>query len=197
MVQQVVDLECPDCGAPVNTQHTSCPYCHHQVIVSSFTSVADMPIADINKHASVYRKALSAHPEDSTLNNSVGMCYLKLKLYDKALSSFEKAIEDSFDNSETYFYAAVCLLGGKKAFLAPRGTIDKIEEYLNAALLIEPRAIYLYFQAYMKFDYFHRKGFKTSPTYQEALASATDAGISSFDIDQLYGILAVPRPEVL
>lgn len=156
-----------------------------------------MPIADINKHAAVYRKALAAQPEDSTLNNSIGMCYLKLRLYDKALSAFEKAIEDNFDNSETYFYAAVCLLGGKKAFLAARNIIDKVEEYINAALLIEPRAIYYYFQAYIKYDYFSRKCFNTSPTYQEALASATNTGVSSFDVEQLYGLLSVPRPEPL
>ncbi len=197
MAQQVLDLECPGCGAPVNTKHKNCPYCRCQVIISSFTSVIDMPMAEINKHAAVYRKALAAQPEDSTLNNSIGMCYLKLKLYDKALSAFENAIEDNFDNSETYFYAAVCLLGGKKAFLAARNIIDKVEEYINAALLIEPRAIYYYFQAYIKYDYFSRKCFNTSPTYQEALALATDVGVSSFEIEQLYEVLGVQRPEPL
>jgi tetratricopeptide (TPR) repeat protein len=125
------------------------------------------------------------------------MCYLKLKLFDKALSAFENAIEDNFDNSETFFYTAVSLLGGKKAFLASRSTIDKVEEYINAALLIEPRAIYYYFQAYIKYDYFSRKSFNTSPSYQDALASAENAGVSSFDIDQLYDVLAVQRPETL
>lgn len=57
------------------------------------------------------------------------MCYLMLKLYDKALPAFEKAMEDNFDNSETFFYAAVCLLKGRKAFLLTRPEIDKIEEY--------------------------------------------------------------------
>lgn len=197
MVQQVIDLECPSCGAPVNTQHKNCTYCGRQVIISSFTSVFDMPIADINKHAAVYRKALAEHPKDSALNNSIAMCYLKLKLFDKALSAFEKAIEDNFDNSETYFYAAVCLLNGKKAFLAARSAIDKIEEYISAAISLEPKGVFYYFWAYIKYDYFSRKSYNTSPTYQEALALATTAGVSSFDIEQLYGILGVQRPEVL
>lgn len=71
------------------------------------------------------------------------MCYLKLKLYDKALSAFEKAMEDNFDNSETFFYAAICLLKGRKAFLLNRTEIDKAEEYINAAIMIEPRAVTL------------------------------------------------------
>ena len=122
------------------------------------------------------------------------MCYLKLKLYDKALPAFELAMEDNFDNSETFFYAAVCLLKGKKPFLAMRPEIDKIVEYINAALMIEPRGIYYYFLAYIKYDYFNRKFFKTSPTYQEALAMAEQAGYSPFDTEQLFAILGVERP---
>ena len=52
-------------------------------------------------------------------------------MYDKALNSFEKALENSFDNSEIYFLAAVCILKGKKANLAHREDINKIEEYIN------------------------------------------------------------------
>ena len=125
------------------------------------------------------------------------MCYLKLKMYDKALAAFEKAIEDYFDDSETYFYAAVCLLNGKKAFLNQRPTIDKVLEYINAALMIEPKGIYYYYLAYIKYDYFERKHFRTSPNYQEALQMAVDAGLSDYDIEQLFAILGVARPDCI
>jgi tetratricopeptide (TPR) repeat protein len=118
-------------------------------------------------------------------------------MYDKALSAFEKAIEDNFDNSEIFFYAAVCLLNGKKAFLAPRDAINKTEEYINAALMIEPRGIYHYLMAYIKYDFFERKYLNTTPNYHEALEAANDAGVSEYDIEQLYLILGVTRPEVL
>jgi len=90
-------------------------------------------------------------------------------------------------------------LGGKKAFLVNRDIINKIESYIHAALMIEPKGIYYYFLAYIKYDYFNRKFFNTSPTYKEALQMAHDAGIevSDLDIEQLYGILGVARPEVL
>ena len=125
------------------------------------------------------------------------MCYLKLKMYDKALGAFEKAIEDNFDDSEIYFYAAICLLNGKKAFLNQRPTIDKILEYLNAALMIDPKGIYYYFMAYIKYDYFERKHFRTSPNYVDALQMANEAGLSDFDIEQLYTILNVARPDCI
>lgn len=99
-----------------------------------------------NKYVKFYKEALADNPNNPQLNSSIGMCYLKLKLYDKALESFEKAIEDDFDNSETYFYAAVCLLKGRKAFLTPKADIDKALEYINAALMIENRGYIITFQ---------------------------------------------------
>jgi tetratricopeptide (TPR) repeat protein len=197
MVTQVHDTKCRSCGAAADIGQTKCSFCKQPVVISTFNSVYSMPMPMVNQYAATYREALQSEPEARDLNNAVAMCYLKIKLYDKALAAFEKAIEDNFDNSETFFYAAICLLGGKKAFLAQRPEIDKIEEYINAALMIESRGIYHYFLAYIKYDYFGRKFFNTSPTYQEALESANITGVSPLDIDQLYGILGVSRPETL
>ena len=197
MATKAIDIKCPNCGAAVDTGQKTCKYCKQPIIISTFNSVYDMPAPMINQYANAYRQALAVSPEDKELNNSIAMCYLKLKLYDKALGAFEKAMEDNFDNSETFFYAAISLLKGKKAFLAQRAEIDKIEEYINAALMIEPRGVFYYFWAYIKYDYFSRKSYKTTPTYQEALSMANNAGVSPFDIEQLFGILGVSRPESL
>lgn len=194
MAHNAIDMRCPGCGAPVSTGETTCSYCYRPVIISTFNSVYSMPLSEVNKYAGAYKSALTQNPDNSELNNSIAMCYLKLKLYDKAQAAFTKAIEDDFDNSETYFYAAVSLLRGKKAFLAKRTDIDKIEEYIQAALMIEPKGIYYYFWAYIKYDYFNRKFFKTSPTYQEALVMAQQQGYSPFDVEQLFGILGVDKP---
>ena len=195
MVTQIHDTSCRNCGAAADIGQTKCRFCKQPVLISTFNSVCAMPMPMVNQYAAAYREALQNEPDAKDLNNSLAMCYLKLKLYDKALGAYEKAIEDNFDNSETFFYAAICLLGGKKAFLVQRPVIDKIEEYINAAMMIEPRGIYHYFLAYIKYDYFKRKFFNTSPTYSEALQSANSAGVSPNDIEQLFGILGVSRPE--
>lgn len=197
MSYQVIEINCPGCGARVSIGQKECEWCNNPVIISTFNSVYSMPMPEVSKFAKAYSEALAENPDNHKLNNSAAMCYLKLKLYDKALPAFEKAMENNFDNSEAFFYAAICLLQGKKAFLQQRPTIDKILEYINAALMIEPKGIYYYFLAYIKYDYFQRKFFKTSPTYQETLAMAVDTGLSEFDIAQLYGILGVARPECL
>jgi len=197
MVAQVHDTRCSGCGEPADIGQTKCKYCRKPVLISTFNSVHAMPMPMLNQYAAAHREGLQSDPENRGLNNSLAMCCLKLKLYDKALAAFEKAMEDNFDNPETFFYAAICVLGGKKAFLVKRPEIDKIEEYINAALAIEPRGIFYYFLAYIKYDYFERKYFNTSPNYREALALASRAGVSPYDIDQLYGVLGVVRPDVL
>jgi len=197
MAHQVITLKCPNCGDTVDTGQKTCRFCKQPVIISTFNSVYSMPIPIVNKYSNTYKQALSNDPNNKELNNSIAMCYLKLKMYDKALEAFQKAIEDNFDNSETFFYAAICLLKGQKAFLAQRPTIDKIEEYINAANMIEPKGIYYYFLAYIKYDYFHRKFFNTKPTYQEAYAQALQNGLSPFDVEQLYAIIGVSKPDCL
>lgn len=129
---------------------------------------------------------------------SVAMCYLKLGMYDKAAEAFDKALENNFDNSEAFFYAAICRLGGKKAnIIKDRGIINKIEEYIQAALMIEELGIYYYFWAYIKYDYYKRKFLNTTPTWQELLEKAQKTGLSPTDVEQLYAILKVDRPSCL
>ena len=113
---------------------------------------------------------------------------------DKALLAFEKAMEDNFDNSETFFYAAVCLLKGKKAFLTPRAEINKIEEYINAACTIEPKGYYYLFAAYIKKDYFERKFLQSIPKSGELLKKAQDYGCTETDKQQLFEIMGVTCP---
>ncbi len=156
-----------------------------------------MPLPELNRYARTYQKALASNPDNALLNNSVAMCYLKLKMYEKAIDAFEKAIEDDFDNPETYFYAAVSLLGGQKAFLTPRPKIDKIEEMLNAAVSIEPRGIFYLFWAYIKHDYFKRKFLRTTPDYMAILSMAQEYGYSDLDRENLFALLGVECPSAL
>ena len=197
MAIQVISLNCPNCNAPVNTGQEKCASCRQPILITSFSNLFDMPMSSINKYTGRYREVLSQNPENKELNNAIAMCYLKLRLYDKAIVSFEKAMEDNFNNSETFFYASVCLLQGKKAFLAQRVVIDKIEEYIQAALRIEPKGIYYYFWAYIKYDYFTRKYFRTIPTYEDTVVKAQSAGVSPNDIEQLFTILNISKPDTL
>ena len=194
---QIVELECPGCGKAIAINTKQCPQCFREIIISTFNSVKGMSPLELNKQANSYRKAMASEPDNKNLNMSIAFCYLKLKLYDKAIACFEKAIEDNFDNSETYFYTAISMLKGKKAFLAPRSVIDKIEEHIQAAIMIEPKGIYYYFWAYIRYDHHFRKLYKMNPDYKALLNQASQFGVSPSDISELFEILEVERPSVL
>ena len=206
MSTQVVDLKCGGCGAALSPSETKCKYCGRAILISSFNSVTQMTMPDLKKAVSSYQQgncvaAVSgeeeAAPSEAGISFSMACCYLKLGLYDKALEKFEAAIEDNFDNSETYFYAAVSLLKGKKAFLTPMNNIKRAMEYVNAALEIENRGIYSFFLAYIKYDFYYRKALQIQPSYLDELATAKANGVSPFDIDQLFTLLGVAVPEQL
>lgn len=191
MASRAININCPNCGAPVAADQERCEWCHSPIYITSFNSVFDMSMLQTNKYVSSYKKSLADDPNSKDLNTSLAFCFLKLKMYDEAYNAFSKAIVDNFDNSETYFYAAVALLKGKKAFLHTRPEIDKMIELINAAIMIENRGVYYYFLAYIKCDYFKRKFLNTTPDYRECLRQAQIHACSRGDIDHFYSVAGV------
>ena len=197
MAQQVVELTCPGCGARLATGQINCDWCHKPVNITTFQSGYDMPVPIVSKYANEYNKALATDQNDKELNASVGMCYLKLKQYEKAGIAFEKAIEDNFDNSELFFFAAICILNGKRPFQCPKKNIDKAIGLLDSACMIEPRGIYYYLQAYLAYDYYSLKQLRCNPGPEEYLNRARQAGIPGMDLSLLKDILGQEFPAAL
>jgi tetratricopeptide (TPR) repeat protein len=156
-----------------------------------------MPLPKLNKYVRNYEEVLREHPDNSDVNRSIAFVYLKLKNYEKAREYFERAMEDDFDDAENYFYAAVTILKGKKAFMTSRDDINKAEEYIQAAISIEPRGIFYYFWAYIRYDHHARKFYKVTPSYTELVEEAFNEGVSDSDIEELFEILGQSRPEQL
>lgn len=199
MGMQVIELNCPGCGARVSTGQSECEYCGKPIIISSFSSVASMPLPMVNKYASSYRKTLEENPDNMAVNKSIAMCYLMLKQYERALPAFEKAMEDNFEDSEPFFYAAVCRLNGERPFRQRKDTVERILTDVNSAIMIEGRGIYYYFKAYVLYDYYFNKRLRASETYQDALANAKAAGVANADLDMLLkldGVVAAPALQI-
>ncbi|MDR0531354.1 MAG: hypothetical protein LBG83_04735 [Oscillospiraceae bacterium] len=126
-----------------------------------------------------------------------GKRLLQQRNYEAANEVFAQVSKQANASAEIFYYAAISLLRGKSAFVTLRLEIDKIENYIKAALMIEPRGIYFYFQAYIKYDYFERKCFNTSPTWRQALSDAKRAGLLPLDVQRFYQLLKVPCPSCL
>lgn len=122
MASEFIQIKCPGCGAAVSTKDTECEYCGKPVMIKNFNSIASMSMPELNKYVGSYKREIDRNGDNSAINKSIAMCYLKLKQYKQAEDYFQKAMLDDFDDSENYFYAAVCLLEGKKPFyrISPR-----------------------------------------------------------------------------
>lgn len=194
---EFAQIKCPGCGAAVSTKDEFCEYCGKPVMIRNFNSVASMSMPELNRYVGSYKREIDSNGENDAINQSIAMCYLKLKQYKMAGKYLQKAMEDNFDDSENYFYAAVCLLEGKKAFLTTRTVINQIETYINDAISIEDKGVYYYFWAYIKYDYYKRKSFRTTPDYTECLNHAIQCGLSRMDAEQLFDILGVAMSQEL
>ena len=199
----VVELNCSGCGGALSPDMTSCKYCGRAIVISSFNTLSNLNPLQLKAMAKSFEQGncATALPgneaagNDGNVNFALGSCYLKLALHDKALEKFENAIDEEYSNSEAYFYAAVSLLKGKKAFLTPMANIRKAIEYTEAALMLENRGIYRYFLAYVKYDFYSRKYLKIAPSWQEEFTEAYNIGTTEADIRELFSLLNVPKPE--
>lgn len=190
MALEVINITCPGCGAPVDTLEKKCKYCNRPIVITTFNSVYSMDAKEVMKYKGTYQKTLEENPENPEINLSMGMCLLKLNMYDKAYEKFDKAIEDSIDNPEAYFWAAVSLLKGKRPFLQLRNTVDQAIELANTARMLEDRGIFSYFIAYLKYDYYELKKLKQDPSYVEELQRASSS-VTQEDIRMLAEILKI------
>jgi len=197
---EAIVYKCPNCGANVSKEHRNCDYCESPVTIKSFKEVREMPLPLVNKYIRSYTDQIGI--DGKPLAFSLGMCQLKLKLYDKAFASFEKAMDDEMGNADAYFYAVVALLKGGKAFLLLRDDADKAVEYLNAACSIDDtKSIYWWLHGYIKEDFFERKFLRAEPKsqacYQTAFEMATEDEDAITTVTFLFDLLGVEFPKAL
>ncbi len=189
-------IKCPNCGANLSMTDKQCMYCKSPVVISTFSSVDKMPLPLLNKYVSSYRERISTDGNDSAAQFSIGLCFLKLKLYPQAKQAIDKAMQLIFDSADLYFYAAVIELAGKKPYLNKRPQIDAALSYLDAAFSLDMRPVFKFFEAYIRYDYFYRNYLNASPNFGECLEMANAlGGVSEADKQELFRLLNVPAPD--
>ena len=196
-VMAVSVQRCPNCNASLANNVSVCEWCDSPVVITSFASMGGMSMPKVNKYANAYKEMMAENPDSELLAISLGMCFMKLKLYDKAYEAFDKAISAYTENPEVYFYTAVCCLQGKKAFLAGKQNVDKAIAMLKIANDVEPRGIFHLFDAYLRFDFYKRKALNIQPSYLDSLQKAKRFGYSPADAGMLFELLGVDMPAEL
>ncbi len=188
---------CPSCNCPLEQNVKVCEFCDSPVVISSFSTLGGMSAPKVNKYANAYKDMMADNPDSEALAISLGMCFMKLKLFDKAYDAFDKAISAYTENPEVYYMAAICALGGKKAFLAGKANVDKALQMLQIANDVEPRGIFYLFDAYLRLDFYKRKFLNIKPSYIDTFSKAQQLGYSHADAQMLFELLGVDMPAEL
>lgn len=87
---------------------------------------------DWDEAVRLYEKGLEAYPAISSAWNNLGMAYMRLRRFEEAKQSFEKAI--LFDSGNADAYANLGVL-----FARDLGKVDDAERYLEEALRLNPQ----------------------------------------------------------
>lgn len=118
--------------------------------------------------------------------------------FGEARAIFEAAIAAGGNNPALYYYAGISLLGGKRPFVHQRATVDKIVQYVNKAIQIDPQdASYYYLLAYVAYDFYARKFINIKPDYKTCLKLAISCGITEKQKNDIFSLLNVDRPSCL
>jgi hypothetical protein len=118
-----------------------------------------------------------------------------------AVGDCSAAVEDlrqarSYDarNPDTYYLGAIALLGRRSAFRATLETAREVERMIQAAVVLEDRAVFHYFLAYVRFDFYERNSLRPPGPWQASLQYAWSKGVTQPEIDSLFHLLAVENP---
>lgn len=194
MVTQTLQASCRCCGSTVQATATRCEYCGNPIRITTLRSASELSKPVLMKYLHNYEAARS-HDESSPI--ALGIIALQLGQFNLAKNRFDEVIKADPSHAEAYFYRAIAVLQNKKPFMCPRPVIDEALRDLDSAYLIEQQAIYKYFSALIRFDYFHRKKFRVEPHFMEEFKCAQSTGIGSGDLDLLLTVINIEVPSEL
>ena len=155
--------------------------------------VTNLDSETLQNYVSSYRKEIAKTPLDIKAANALCLCFTRLRMYDRAKSILDPVIQENPEAADLLFLRAVVALEGKKAFMAKRADINSAINYLDAANMFERNPIHYQLLAYIKADFFDRKGYKIEPSSDDDRDRAKELGISSLDISTLYELLNVQK----
>lgn len=200
MLVSVVNLKCSNCGESLAESMSRCPSCDQPVVIKKMSSLFGVPPAELNMRWRLMDRARLEEQDNDLVSDAdftAGCCFLRLKMFDRAMMRFDKTVTLNPGNADAFFCMAVSALKGKRPFLVPLADIRKAHESLDAAVMIEERAIFRLFLAYVKYDFFARRFLQIEPDWQTELLSAVALGLTDEDVDELFTALGQACPKEL
>lgn len=126
-------LNCPNCAANLSQNDSFCEFCGSEVLIRRVSSFHGFSAEKLRKYQSSYQK--QAVLPGARLG--LGLCYLKCGNYSLAKLQFEKAIEESPESPEAYYYRSLAVISGRRIMTISMKEARQIVADLNTALTLD------------------------------------------------------------
>jgi tetratricopeptide (TPR) repeat protein len=189
---------CPQCGWTFDTealQANTCKKCRSALLITSVAYLEKFDRPAIQKYIVRNSEILKRDPDDRDALLSMGLCYLRLGLYDMSEKFLGRLIDAHPEAASGYYYKAIGFLRGKRPRVATLNIIRAAEQLLLTAITLEPEnGRHDMILAAMRQDYYVLNGLRVpGPTPAELVEKAHGKHLDRNEIAQGLALMNIPE----
>ena len=148
---QLTINQCQKCGKILAPGVTKCGKCHTEYsVMPSVVNPLRFSAAEAAEYRSQFEEQVKEFPKDSNALFAMGLTYLGLKNYELADEHFRKAVALTPSNPDVYYYTALSLFHHRSVMNLSKMEMDRIEQWLDTAVKIQPKRKYLILQMILR-----------------------------------------------
>ena len=189
---------CPQCGWTFDIealQVNTCKKCRSALLVTSIAYLEKCDRPAIQKYIVRNSEVLKHDPDDQDALLSMGLCYLRLGLYDMADRSLGRLIDAHPEMASGYYYKAIGSIKGKRPRVLALNAIRTAEQLLLTAMTLEPEnGRYDAVLAAVRHDYYVMNGLRVpDPSPTELLEGARSKHLDRNELAQGLALMNIPE----
>lgn len=148
---QLTINQCQNCGKILAPGVTECGKCHTKhAIQPTVVYPLRFTAAQAADYRAQFQEQVAACPKDSNAQYAMGLTYLGLKNYELSDEYLIKAVQLTPSNPDVYYYTALSLFHHRSVMNLSKAEMNRIEEWLNTAVQIQPKRKYLILQMILR-----------------------------------------------
>jgi tetratricopeptide (TPR) repeat protein len=189
---------CPQCGWTFDTEAlraNSCKKCRSALLITSVAYLEKFDRPAIQKYIAHNSAVLKRDPDEQDALLSMGLCYLRLGLYEMSEKFLGRLIDTHPEAASGYYYKASGSLRGKRPRIATLNVIRAAEQLLLTAITLEPEnGRHDMILAAMRHDYYIVNGLRVpEPPPAELVEEAQGKHLDRNEIAQGLALMNIPE----
>lgn len=198
---EAIAQTCSQCGWSFDVEAlraNTCKKCRSAILVTSVAYLEKFEKPAIQQYIAQYTQALKVDPQERDALLAVGICYLKLGLFELADRFLRHLIDAHPADPSGYYYRGICILKGKRPRTASLPIIREAEQLIGTALELDPaNGRYDVLLAAIRHDYYVLNGMRVpDPAPEDLVASAEAKHVDRLEVEQIFGLIKVSEGPV-